>query len=852
MGTHQDSTVNSKSVDQLKVVAPISGRFVNLSDVPDPAFAQKMVGDGAAIDPVEGRLHAPFDAKITMIHPSKHAVSILSKDGIEVLMHIGVDTVKLKGEGFAVKVEEGQEVKIGDLLIEFDMDFVAQHAASLITPILFTDASAVAKFDFTPSSDIETGEPLLTAHFSDNNSANVAIGETIISEPVVIKNVTGIHARPAAFIVKTAKPFAGDIKLISSATEKAINARSVTAIMGLNLGLGDSIYFSSNGADAKDAVEALSAAVNAGLGEKTAAGEGDNTSNKEPSLLFAQNTTDNEYLGISASGGFAVGPLFKVEKEVFDYPQHSANSLGEQEALEQSVTSALNKIESALLGFSADKDASKREILTAHKELLSDPSLNDTTGDLIVSGLSSPAAWQEAINQQVTVLENLANPLMQQRAADLRDVGAQVMRELLGISAKPLDSAPANSILLAEELSPSEVSDIDPSKILAVLTTGGSSSSHAAIIARSQGIPMIAAISPDISSLENGINLLVDADKARVVGSPSQAELDSLEAKRIAASELREKALGAAHKPALTVDGHLVEVAANIGNVDDAALAKKNGAQSIGLLRSEFLFMGRVSAPSEDEQFEAYTTMLKGIGDHEPSIVRTLDVGGDKPLPYVPIGFEENPFLGERGIRIALDRPELLRTQFRALLRASVGHKLRIMLPMISSLRELKLARQVLNEESTKLNIAPVELGVMIEVPSAALMADVLAQEADFFSIGTNDLVQYTMAVDRGNARMASLADNLDPAVLRMIDLTVKGASKHGRWVGVCGGMAAQPSAQAILIGLGVNELSVQTAAVAETKYKVRTLNLSECQALAQEALQCESSEQVKALVSKA
>ncbi len=843
----------SKKVEKntLELFPPIKGKLIPLNKVPDPAFAEKMVGDGVAIDPYEGIVRAPCDAKVVMVHPAHHAVSLETAAGVELLIHVGIDTVKLKGEGFTVKVETEQMVKRGDTLIEFDLDNVALNAASLITPVLITDQDKISKLDISSSDVTSLEQPLMCVSFGGEQETLAEPTETLHSNKVSVANPTGIHARPSAHIVQIAKTFAGTINII--AAQRTANAKSLTAIMALNIQFSDEVSFSADGPDAQAALTALEQAVLSGLGEEVeAAAVEQETVEQEASLLFPKNLDTSKLKGVTASDGVAVGKVWQFVEETFDYPEKSSDINASQQQFNNALQQANRQLEQAVKEHKANNNTQQFEILSAHVELLNDPALVNSTVEHIEQEYSAPAAWQIAINEQVHILEGLANPLMQQRAADLRDVGVRVLRQLLNKTEQPLKNIPAQSVLVAKDLTPSQVSALDKDNVVAILTSGGSASSHVAIIARSLGIPMLAAVDESVLDIANDVQLSVDASKGVVLVAPSEEALQALEAQRTQAKELKALAMEKAHEQALTLDKVHVEVAANIGDVNDAKVAAEQGADGIGLLRSEFLFMDRLTAPTEEEQYQAYKTMLEGLGEDKPAIVRTLDVGGDKPLAYIPIAEEENPFLGERGIRISLDRPEILRVQFRALLRASVGKKLRIMLPMIANLHELKLARKVLNEESEKLGITGVELGVMIEVPSAALMADILAQEADFFSIGTNDLTQYTLAIDRGNARLAPLADNLDPAVLRMIDLTVKGARKHNRWVGVCGGMAAQPLAQPILVGLGVNELSVQINAVAETKHRVRALNKAECEALAQKALQCDSTAAVKTLISEA
>jgi phosphocarrier protein FPr len=324
--------------------------------------------------------------------------------------------------------------------------------------------------------------------------------------------------------------------------------------------------------------------------------------------------------------------------------------------------------------------------------------------------------------------------------------------------------------------------------------------------------------------------------------------MERVKTRLVEIAKKRQTDLANAMKPAITTDGHRMEIVANIGGKSEAETSVELGGEGVGLLRTEFVFMERASAPTEDEQTEIYSSIARVLGKDRPLIIRTLDVGGDKPLPYLPIPHEENPFLGERGIRFGFDRPELLRTQFRAILRSAEAGMLRIMFPMIARLEEIRMAKAMLEEEREKLNLPPVSIGIMVEVPSAAVMAEQFAKEVDFFSIGTNDLTQYTLAMDRGHPKLAPYVDGLNPAVLRLIDLTVKGATKQGKWVGVCGGIASDSQAIPLLIGLGVKELSVSVPSIPTIKAQIRELSLVECQELAQKALNAETGADVRAL----
>jgi phosphocarrier protein FPr len=382
-------------------------------------------------------------------------------------------------------------------------------------------------------------------------------------------------------------------------------------------------------------------------------------------------------------------------------------------------------------------------------------------------------------------------------------------------------------------------------------TTRGGATSHVAILARSLGIPALAGIEPAALELPNGAIVILDGNKGTLRLNVSPEEVTRVRRAEELAAERRRENLAHAHEPAVMLDGTRVGVFGNIGGVNDAAQVAELGGEGVGLLRSEFLFMERRDAPSEQQQFESYRAIVEALGDERPVIIRTLDVGGDKPLSYLPIPKEDNPFLGERGVRVGLDRPEILRAQLRAIIRAGVGRRVQVMVPMIATLDELRDVRVILAEEAARLGLPRVPLGIMVEVPAAAIMASQFAKEADFFSIGTNDLTQYTLAMDRGHPKLAPQVDGLSPAVLHLIAHTVRGARTAGHHVevGVCGGIASDPVAVPILIGLGVDELSVSLPAIPAVKAQIRTLKMDECRALAERALAADSAGDVRALV---
>jgi phosphoenolpyruvate-protein phosphotransferase len=405
-------------------------------------------------------------------------------------------------------------------------------------------------------------------------------------------------------------------------------------------------------------------------------------------------------------------------------------------------------------------------------------------------------------------------------------------------------------ILVANDLTPSETAALDPARVLGFCTAVGGPHAHTAILARALGLPAVVSAGARVLDLPNQTPVVLDGQSGTLTIAPDAAEIARARAEMQAFQARRAAAAAAAGDPAITLDGHRVEIVANIASVEDARRAAASGAEGVGLLRTEFLFLERTEAPTEDEQFAIYRDIAQAL-DGRPIIVRTLDIGGDKPLPYLNLPAEENPFLGERGIRLCLAHPELLKQQLRAILRAAAFGPLRIMFPMIADIAEVRAARAMVDALRAELHAPAIEVGIMVEVPSAAVMADLLAHEVDFFSIGTNDLTQYTLAIDRTHPKLALQADGLHPAVLRLIDCTVQGAHAAGKWVGVCGELGSDPQAVPILVGLGVDELSISVPAIPLVKDQIRSLTLAQCRERATQALACASAGQVRQAAAK-
>jgi multiphosphoryl transfer protein len=845
-GTQAPSTV--------VLLAPLSGQLVPIEHVPDPVFAEKMVGEGLSIDPLSDRLLAPCDGEVVQIHAAGHAVTLRTVEGLEVLLHIGLDTVALKGEGFDPKVSVGEQVTVGTELITFDLDHVATHAKSLLTQMVITNSERLVSF--TPRSGLVTaGEDavaeleLLADEGRDDGDA--AAGKQVTSEAIMVTNPTGLHARPAAVLANLAKRFDGRVLLQRGDTR--VNAKSVVAIMGLEVGPGEKVHLIAQGPGAAEAVETLTVAVAEGLGEEggaPAAAPASSTVRAEAAPAPRVHSDDPDLLlGVAASPGLGVGTVVQIRHEDISVVEEASDRHIERRRLDDAIDKAQVQLEALEARLQGEADPSKAAIFAAHQELLDDPDLLELAGSAIDKGKSAAFAWRSAYQTHAERLAGLRSEVLAGRANDVRDVGQRVLELLTGVR-QERPEFPAGTILIAEDLTPSDTATLDRDRIEGFCTTAGGASSHVAILARSLDIPAVAGIDPRALEVADGQRVILDGAKGTLRLNATETEVERIRARQQRIAKRRTVELEHALEPAITTDGHRAEVVANIAGLDDIREAKWVGAEGVGLLRTEFAFMGRTSAPTEDEQAEIYRDIAEAMPDGQPLVIRTLDVGGDKPLSYLPIAREDNPFLGERGIRVGLDRPEILRTQVRAILRAAdAGARMHVMFPMIATIQEWRSAKALFEEERERLGAARIPVGIMVEVPSVAVIAERFAAEVDFFSVGSNDLTQYVLAMDRGHPKLAPQVDGLHPACLRLIGQSVAAAHKHGRWVGVCGGIAADPQAVPLLLGLGVDELSVSIPAIPSVKAQIRRLSLETCQDLAAQALELESAAAVRALV---
>ena len=818
----------------LVLLAPLDGWAAPLRDVPDPVFADRMMGDGLAIDPIGAMLCAPCDGEIILLHAALHALTLRAANGAEILMHIGLDTVALGGRGFTAHVAKGARVKAGDPLISFDLDQLAEAARSLITPIILTNGQ-----DFTIVSRVENvavtrGQEVMRLKALKPSRAAAVAGQALdVRRDLVVPMAHGLHARPAARLADLAKSFAAEI--IFTTGEKRANVRSPVAVMGLGLSQGAAISVIATGEDAEPALAALVALIESGMGEAEALPVAEIVS------FPAMRSVEGVLAGIRAAPGMGLGIAVHLKAPAITVEEAGLGVGHETRSLRDAILAVKDRLGSAMR-----KGGAQSAILGAHLAFLDDPELLRHADARIAQGKSAAYAWRDAIGAQIAVLKELKDPRFRERIADLTDLERQVLAALGGVAAAR--QLPMGAILLAEDILPSEVAGLDAARVAGIATASGGPTSHAAILAQSLNIPALVACGAALHAIPEGATLLLDADRGTLTVDPVDAVREQARRQIAAAASAREKARVRAQALCHTRDGARIEIGANLGSQEDALVAVAAGAEGCGLLRTEFLFLDRQSPPGEDEQTEAYRAIAAAMGGR-PLTVRTLDIGGDKPAAYLPFPAEENPALGLRGVRVSLWRPELLRTQLRAILRGVPPAQCRIMAPMIASLEELRAVRRMLDQACAELGIRePVALGVMVETPAAAVTADILSMEADFLSIGTNDLTQYGLAMDRGHAGLAAQFDALHPAVLRLIAATTEGASRSSRPVGVCGGLASDPLAAPILIGLGVTSLSSAASQIAALKSVIANISLEECRALARQALAATSAQDVRAL----
>ncbi|WP_028535772.1 phosphoenolpyruvate--protein phosphotransferase [Paludibacterium yongneupense] len=658
----------------------------------------------------------------------------------------------------------------------------------------------------------------------------------------------GLHARPAARWVEAARGFDAEIQIRHN--DETANAKKLVALLQLGIQHGDRLHISAKGPDAEAALSAMRDTVT----RITAQEQADAAAAK-----LKQQNADRQgwnvpdglvsFGGISASPGLSIGRTRVLRSGPLDIVDTPCTLAEGGALLDRALAATRDELDSMAADTAVRLGATESHIFRAQAELIADGGLIALTCQHMVEGHGVAWSWHHAIDHQASRLAAQGNALLAGRAADLRDVGRRVLARLQDIPEQASDqiNGTDETILIAADLAPSDTATLDPKRVLGLCTAQGGPTSHTAILARTLGLPAMVAGGPALLEIADGTTAILDGNSGRLYLDPGEDVLAEArkwqqEQSALRAQQAQERAL-----PAQTRDGHRVDIGANVNRPEKVADALDAGAEGIGLMRTEFLFLERNDAPDEEEQFRTYLGMIKAAAGRTV-IIRTLDIGGDKQVPYLDLPHEENPFLGVRGARLQLRRAELLEPQLRALYRAAKEGPLSIMFPMVTSLDEIQALRAACERVRNDVGAPQVPLGIMIEVPAAAAMADRLAQHVDFFSIGTNDLTQYTLAIDRQHPELAAQADALHPAVLRLIQHTVKGAHAAGKWVGVCGGLAGDPLGAAVLTGLGVDELSMSPRDIAPVKARLRASTHTQLEAMSLRALDCDSAAQVRAL----
>jgi len=825
----------------LALKAPLSGPLVPIDRVPDPVFAHRLLGDGIAIDPVSSLVLAPCDGVVATIHPSGHAIAIASDAGVEVLLHVGLDTVALGGRGFVPRVAQGRRVVAGEPLLAFDADFVARSARSLVTPVVVTTRERVTAMR-AAAGPVTAGVDdllVLTLVPVDGAVAPQAPGER--TRDVRVHRRLGLHARPAAAVAAAARRFRAEV-LVETGSAMA-SARSIVGLLSLGVVHGEVVRLRATGPDAGKALAALARVLEAVEGHEPAA--------PLPSAPRPARSSARAFAGIPAAPGCAAGPVARLVREEPEVTEAGESERVERRDLDFALEEAKVQLRALEARLAAEAGSEHADIFEAHVALLDDPLLLAEAERGIADGRSAAFAFREAVRRYADRIANLPNPALAARASDLRDAGGRVLRILTGARSAP-PAPPEGAIVVAEDLTPSEAATLGRSGVAGFCTVSGGATSHVALLARSLGIPAVAGIGALALEVENGTPAVVDGDAGELRLSPSEEEREAIRERCERRASRRGADRLAAASPALTSDGMRIAILGNAGSLADAEEAVASGAEGLGLLRTELLFLDRANVPTEDEQEAVYRAVAEAVGPGKPIVFRTFDAGGDKPLRWLPLPEEENPALGERGLRVFLDRPDLFRAQLRALLRVPAELDARVTFPMVATLDEWREALACLEEERERLGVPSRPAGMTVEVASAAILAEAFLRDAGFVTIGTNDLTQFTLAMDRSHPRLSPRADALDPAVLHLVARTAAAARARGVPAAVCGALAGDLAAVPLLLGLGVGELSVGAAQVPSVKARVREVSLDSCRELAVRALGATTAGEVHALLARA
>jgi len=763
--------------------------------------------------------------------------AVYSPDGVVVLMDLGSALLSAETALELIAEEMRPHIRLCEASI------VEGAIAAGVQINLGSDVDAVCR---EACQALVSKVQQLTAPLEDTTGIPVlreSAGETETwqQRTLTINTFHGLHARPAARFVKTAATFDADVRVQKVPSSRApVPATSLNSLATLGVLRGQQIVVSARGPQASSALDALQRLVDDELVDF------DKGITEFSDLPLPTTDAADGLSGIPISGGVAVGPVYHLKASAPEIPNHRIlNPRAEWERLLQALAVVRQTIQQRSKRLQRDLNVNQ-EIFDAHLLILQDPQLLKRTRQRIFDHQQNVAlAWDSSIQEVAGAYNDLTDAYLRQRGADVLDIGRQVLFELLGSSGVEMLTFPEPVIVVARELSPNQTAQLDIDKVLGLITVVGGPTSHSAILARALGIPSVAGVDPAIFEVGDHTMVALDGFRGTVWVRPSSAVQADLQQRRIEWIDQHNELRRHCHQPAVTRDGHRIIISANLSNAAEAGLAAASGAEAVGLLRTEFFFITRNAPPPETEQVDTLRQIAASMGN-VPILVRTLDIGGDKSIPYLNLPLEANPFLGVRAIRWSLRYPDLFRTQIRAILRAAYDIDIRVMFPMVSRLEEVDRAFEHLEAVHRALiaqNIThgwPIQTGIMIETPSAALLSESFAKRLDFFSIGTNDLTQYTLAADRNNPELSDYTDGLHPAVLRLIHHVVDAAHQQQKPVGVCGELAADITGVPVLMGLGVDELSMNPAAIPRVKALICKLDASESIQLAKDVVRAD------------
>jgi len=781
--------------------------------------------------------------------------SVYSDDGVLVLMDLGSAIMSAETALEFMDPDQAARVRLSpapfiegamaasvQASIGADLDAVAAEALEAMGPkqeSLGADAGDESRHDFSRRKVMSEGEATAP-----------------ISGQVTLINPAGLHFGPAVQFVQLAASHQAEIEVRNLASGAGpANAKRFNQVLSLGAEQGHAIAISAQGPDAQAAVDALLALAASGFGEVEAAAEAP----PAPAQVTTSGRGRQALHGIAASSGVAVGTavvLAAAQRAV--RRTAAADPAAEWKRYQTAVERARGDLLALAERMARELGAQQSRIFQAHAMLLADEDLAaQLHAAIFEQRLNAEAALSDVFGAEAGRLHDMAGPRFQERAADLRDLAGRLLRILDGGHATPAIELPQQAVIVAEDLTPSQTAGLDRGRVVGFCTALGGPTAHTAILARSMGIPAVVGMGEALlAQVRTGMAVAIDGAAGALILDPDAATAAAFDAQRQAALLERAAAFASAQAEARTADGKHVEVVANLATAADAKVALQAGAEGVGLLRTEFIFQERTEPPSEEEQVAIYRQVAEAMAGR-PVVIRTLDIGGDKPAPYLQLPAEANPFLGWRAIRISLALPAFFKVQLRAILRAALHGNVLVMFPMIATVEEVVQAQALLAEAAADLaaqgipHAATIPAGIMVEVPSAALIADQLAPLVDFFSIGTNDLTQYTFAADRGNARVAHVGEPLHPAVLRQIARVIDAAHATGKWVGLCGELAGQPEGIPVLLGLGLDEFSMSAASIPAAKALLARLNVPDVQRLAQHALDLPDAAAVKAEVKR-